>query len=208
MARNKLLTESEVRRFMKLASVSPVGEERLQEFYDTPAELDEVDEEEIGLEADVEAGMEDPMDEPMMDDPMDEPMDEPVEDEMGDTGMEPELEDMLAKGVEALAAAWGIEDRVDVEGDEEAALEEPEEEAPLEGGDLDELPAEMPGELEVGAEEAVEAFPGGRDMYENQDALVGEVAKRVAARLAKEHKKTEMIDTLTERIFERLTSKK
>ena len=200
MARNKLLTESEVRRFMKLASVSPVGEERLQEFYDTPAELDEVDEEEIGLEADVEAGMEDPMDEPMMDDPM--------MDEMGDTGMEPELEDMLAKGVEALAAAWGIEDRVDVEGDEEAALEEPEEEAPLEGGDLDELPAEMPGELEVGAEEEVEEFPGGRDMYENQDALVGEVAKRVAARLAKEHKKTEMIDTLTERIFERLTSKK
>jgi len=167
-----------------------------------------VDEEEIGLEADVEVGMEDPMDEPMMDDPMDEPMDEPVEDEMGDTGMEPELEDMLAKGVEALAAAWGIEDRVDVEGDEEAALEEPEEEAPLEGGDLDELPAEMPGELEVGAEEEVEELPGGRDMYENQDALVGEVAKRVAARLVKEHKKTEMIDTLTERIFERLTSKK
>ena len=34
MARKKkLLTESEVRRFMKLASMGPVGEDRLQEMH-------------------------------------------------------------------------------------------------------------------------------------------------------------------------------
>jgi hypothetical protein len=199
MARKKLLTESEIRRFMKLASMSPVGDEKIQEYgMDNPGARDE---EEVELGAELE-------DVPM-DVPMDEPMDEPVEDEM-DVGMEPELEDMLAKGVEALAAAWGIEDRVDVEGDEEAALEEPEEEAPLEGGDLDELPAEMPEDDSVLETGVGDELPGRRDekFYENQDVIVKEVAKRVAARLAKEHKKTEMIDTLTERIFKRLTSKK
>ena len=195
MARKKLLTESEIRRFMKLASMSPVGEEKIQEYgMDYPGLRE--DEEEVGLEAEVEEipGEEMPMDEPM-DEPLEEPMDEPVDVEGAQTVS---LDDFMSAFETALEDVTG--ETVSTELD--LGAEEEEVEAPLEGGDLDELPAEMP------PEEEVEEFPGGRDMYENQDALVNEVAKRVAARLAKEHKKTEMIDTLTERIFERLTSKK
>ena len=37
MARKKeILTESEIRRFMKLASMAPVGENRLHEMYGDP----------------------------------------------------------------------------------------------------------------------------------------------------------------------------
>ena len=195
MARKKLLTESEIRRFMKLASMSPVGEEKIQEYgMDYPGLRE--DEEEVGLEAEVEEipGEEMPMDEPM-DEPLEEPMDEPVDVEGAQTVS---LDDFMSAFETALEDVTG--ETVSTELD--LGAEEEEVEAPLEGGDLDELPAEMP------PEEEVEEFPGGRDMYENQDALVNEVAKRVAARLAKEHKKTEMIDTLTERIFEPLTSKK
>jgi len=195
MARKKLLTESEIRRFMKLASMSPVGEEKIQEYgMDYPGLRE--DEEEVGLEAEVEEipGEEMPMDEPM-DEPLEEPMDEPVDVEGAQTVS---LDDFMSAFETALEDVTG--ETVSTELDLDA--EEEEVEAPLEGGDLEGLPAEMP------PEEEVEEFPGGRDMYENQDALVNEVAKRVAARLAKEHKKTEMIDTLTERIFERLTSKK
>ena len=52
-----------------------------------------------------------------------------------------------------------------------------------------------------------EELPTDRDLYENEDALVKEVAKRVAARLTKENKKAKTIDDLTERIFARLTKK-
>ncbi len=199
MARKKLLTESEIRRFMKLASMSPVGEEKIQEYgMDYPGLRE--DEEEVGLEAEVEEipGEEMPMDEPM-DEPLEEPLEEPMDETVDVEGAQTvSLDDFMSAFESALEDVTG--ETVSTELD--LGAEEEEVEAPLEGGDLDELPAEMP------HEEDVEEFPGGRDMYENQDALVNEVAKRVAARLAKEHKKTEMIDTLTERIFERLTSKK
>ena len=46
MARKTLLTESELRRFMKLADMRPVGDERIQEMgsYHTPGLRDEEDE--------------------------------------------------------------------------------------------------------------------------------------------------------------------
>ena len=40
MARKTLLTESEIRRFMKLASMTPLGAEKLQEIAPEEMELD------------------------------------------------------------------------------------------------------------------------------------------------------------------------
>ena len=40
MARKTLLTESELRRFMKLADMRPVGEKRMNEMYGAPAARD------------------------------------------------------------------------------------------------------------------------------------------------------------------------
>jgi len=44
MARKKLLTEGEIRQFMKLANLRPVAQGRLSEMYDTPGARDEDDE--------------------------------------------------------------------------------------------------------------------------------------------------------------------
>ena len=90
----------------------------------------------------------------------------------------------------------------DLEAEEEVDLEGGEEEVGMEMGAEEDL-GEPPG-MGVEAEEEV-AIPGNRDLYENQDDLVKKVAQRVAARLVKESKKTEMVDALTEKIFKRLT---
>ena len=140
MARKTLLTESEIRRFMKLARMNPLGKERMQEYGAYPGARDE--DEELGSElgaTEDELGAED------------EFADEEGEelDVEGGEDLSAELEDMLATGVEALAAAWGIEDRVDVEGGEEEEVgveDEVEMEMGPEGGE----------ELEMGAEEEVE----------------------------------------------------
>jgi len=58
----------------------------------------------------------------------------------------------------------------------------------------------------LGAEEE-EELPGGRDLYENEDDLVNEVARRVAARLVKEKKTNDLSTQLAERIFNRITAK-
>jgi hypothetical protein len=201
MARKALLTENEIRRFLKLARLDTVNDKRLREISlnDPPEEEEEAlgvdagtdldaldalgDEEELGadLEGDLEGDL-----------------------EAGGGELDAELEDMLAQGVEALAVAWGIEDRVDVEGGEggEEALEEP----PLPG---DEEEVELGMDIDAGAEEvaldAEEELPGNR-MYEEED-LVQEVARRVVARLAANQKKSALSDQLAEKILKRLTSK-
>ena len=71
----------------------------------------------------------------------------------------------------------------------------------------DDMGDDMGPEMELGAEEEEEELPGGRDMYENQDDIVNEVARRVAARLQSENDKSNMVDALAERIMKRLTSK-
>ena len=64
------------------------------------------------------------------------------------------------------------------------------------------------GELCLLFEDAEEEEPPGmRDVYENKDKIVNEVARRVVARLAEQDKNSKMVDELAERIFNRLTSK-
>ena len=94
MARKTLLNESEIRRFMKLANMKPVGEQRLAEMGgymsakrddedEEPGMRDDMmeqEEEEMDMEMDMEEKpAEDPMDEPEMDDmDMDKPEMDPM----------------------------------------------------------------------------------------------------------------------------------
>ncbi len=157
MARKKLLTEGEVRQFMKLASLGG-----LTETYLSNNPLEERDEEEE-LEAELHAtedelGAEDEL----ADDEGDE-----LDAEM-DLGGE-DNEELLARVVQAVANELGVE--VDVEGAGEEGGEDLEADVDmdleLDGDDL---------ELELGADEEL---PGGRDMYEEgEGSKKGEYKRR------------------------------
>jgi len=183
MARKTLLSESEIRRFMKLADMQPIGGERLTEWNGISEE-----EEEFSFG---EPEGESPMgDEP---DPEEPDFGVDVEEEpVDDMGLGPEedavelspeaaaaLEDALGVAMKALSDALPDEVAFDVEGGEEA-VEEPVEELPVEE-------PELPG-LE-------------------EEAMIAEVARRVASRIKKESDKEKMAEQLAERIFNRITKK-
>lgn len=136
MARKKLLSEGEVRQFMKLANLGPLSEN-----YFTNNPLEEESEEESELHAtEDELGAEDHF------------ADEEG-DELAAANEDPEA--TLARVVQAVADELGVE--VDVEGaDAEGGEEEFDVDAELDmdGEDVD---------LGMDAEEEI---PGGRDMYE------------------------------------------
>tara|TARA_R110000824_G_scaffold393882_1_gene593315 strand:+ start:329 stop:1009 length:681 start_codon:yes stop_codon:yes gene_type:complete len=225
MARKTLLTEGELRRFMSLAEIRPVSDGRIEEmgFYDSPPgardlEEDEEEEErkddEIGdLEGDLGAA------DVALDAPMDEPMDEPMDAPMDDLGAEeappldPEAQAILAKGIQAMADAMGMGDLVTVDVEPEGPeaedvvdmtdieLEEPGLDEPgLGGPEGGEFSPEQPDEDE-------DPMPGNRGRYQesNEDDIVAEVARRVASRLQKENRQSEVVDQLAERIMKRLT---
>jgi len=194
MARKTLLTESEIRQFMKLANIKP-----LQEMgYDMPGMRDEeedpLQEEEEELEMDAEAPAP-PMDAELGDEEMEmdvEPMD--------DMGMEAEggdKEDAVMAILDALKDLVGDEVDLDVSvGDEAEDL----------GGEVE---ADEGGDLEVDAapeaEMDIEPVPDDEGM--GDDEIVQEVARRVAARLLREKKTEDVANKLAERIFRRLASK-
>jgi hypothetical protein len=221
MARKTLLTEGEIRQFIKLANLTNVSDHKINEMYgggeaygrdeedmmdqpeQGPEELDMAaadaddelasDEMEMGAEDEMEMGAEDEM-------------------EGGSADLDvSEREALMADVVAAVAQALGIEDRVDVASSEDAgddmgmddmgmddmgmdddgmgSLEEPDLGAP-EGGDEESL-----------ADEEEEDEEGAL----SQSDIVAEVARRVATRLKKENKREVMVDTLAERIMQRLS---
>ena len=197
MARKTLLTEAEIRQFMKLANIKPlqemgydmsgtrdVDEDPLQEEEEEEMEMDVPAPEGEEMEMDAELGGEE------------EVMDmEPVD----DMGMEPEgvdKEDTVMKILDALKDLVGPEVDIDVSvGDEAEDL----------GGEVE---AEEGGDLEVAdaAPEVVDMEPAPEEEVD-QDEIVQEVARRVAARLLREKKTEDMANKLAERIFRRLASK-
>jgi hypothetical protein len=264
MARKTLLTEGEIRQFMKLANLSPVAKTRLNEMGALGEQDDELD-----VALDVE-------EEPLDDDGMEVDAAElDVEEEPADDMIS--LEDFVQALEQAVEDVTGQPTDADLEGGEEEDLD-------MMGGE-DDLEVDA---LEVGVDEDP---PGGMDVYEeggqsagdqsasradymhqhdkdpeedeeerkkydrthkghgdrkgdqsatrsdfsrsardrmrsrhrqrpagtggygrqeeslDKDALVAEVAKRVAARLQQETKRDTMVDDLTERIFKRLTQK-
>lgn len=197
MARKTLLTEGEIRQFMKLAELRPLNQGRLEEMGLGLEEQDE--EEEMGLDV-TDAG-------PMGFDDEDVALDVDVdvEDEVGgemeDTG-EASVEELVQALADTIADVTGVP--VSVEGDlEDVDVDVEDEDVSLDdedgmGGD------EMDIELA-----AVEDEPGARDIaYESQTDIVNEVARRVVARLSKQNEKEELANQLAERILARLTSTK
>lgn len=140
MARNKLLTEGEVRKFMKLANLAPLSEN-----YFTNNPLDE-QEDELEVEDEFEVGaVEDEV-------PVD---DAGLEGEEG--GEAEELVVDLLQHIQDWGEQHGVDMDLGVDGEEGGEEEELEVDAELEGpgGDV---------EMEFGAEE--EEVPGNMDLYQ------------------------------------------
>ena len=204
MARKTLLTEAELRSFMKLAELRPIGDDKIREMYgqdedDAMEEGENVQDDDPAGEAgvtseemDMDMGDDDD-DAPEMDMDMDMKMDAPaggakmvsIDDFMG--ALESALEDVL-------------DDEVEVDMDDDAEM------------DMDR--EDEPGGMEMDA--AVDAMDDGDDdpMMEeehdddiNEEEVVNEIARRVAERLQAKNENAEMIDQLAERILNRLTSK-
>lgn len=196
MSRKNLLTESEVRQFLKLANIGPVGDAKIQEMYsDAPGMRQDDEEEEPGMrdyameEADEEememGAMADMGDEAEMDmDDAEMDMDD-AEMDMGDAptaGKMVAVEDFMGALERALEDVLG--DEVEVDMDDEAA-DEMDDDAAMDMGDEEEDMAPM---------------------MEEED-VVNEVARRVAARLQAKGNKEKMVEDLAERILQRITSK-
>ena len=170
MSGKKLLAENTIRQFMKLANIEPLTSNFISENYGEDAELEEMMDEEDPIEEAEEELEVDMGEEPELD--MDEEpeldMGAEEEPEMGVADMsltEEEAQLLVSLGERLATALEGQGEGDDMPGHEE--VPEPEDEAPAD--------EEMP-ELED-EEEA----PGMR--YENQDALVQEIMKRVTKRI-------------------------
>jgi len=203
MARKNLLNESEIRRFMKLANLGAIGDGRVLEMSTpTPKTMAEQG---FGMEDEVDVvdvGGEDELD---MDLDMD--VDEVPEEVPGEEGEG----EMTLSDDEALAII-DLADRLrdamgdEVEGEDELDMDL---DMDLEAGEEEELGGE---EMMAAGEEELEE-PGNRAVYErkgttkrNNENLVNEVARRVAARLAATEKQEQMVEHLAARILNRLTN--
>ena len=202
MSRKNLLTESEIRKFMKLAN--------LNESY-----MPEMDEDPTDLYSEAE---DDAMEEPMMDEPaMDEPaMDEPaMEEPMMDEPVAPmaaevpagsisaeEKEEIIMGILDALQSLAGDDVEMNVNQSEEAPAAEMDDMDDMGDAEADEGGEEM-------ADAALDDESGDDEMTEpvGDDEMIAEVARRVAARVAREQKVDDMANKLAENIFRRLASK-
>ena len=202
MARKKLLSEGEIRQFMKLANLTPLGHGRLEEMgfgFEGDGALEEEEEEEMQL--DMEPDMPPADDAPMDDMDMGDDMDMDMGDEgAGGAGMV-SIEDFMSALESALEEVTGEPVTTDVDGEdsEELDMDMDADEAPL---------ADDPPAMDMEPEEDEEP-PGMRDYMEegNQDAIVSEVAARVVARLKGDQNRRELVDNLAERIMQKLVSK-
>ena len=200
MSRKTLLTETEIRQFLKLANLGAVGDTRIQEMSMSP-DLEDL-EEEAGPEELDKFAADDLEDDTALGDEeagADElEADSELDAEMGGA---PDGEQMVSVGDLMSALEGALEDVIGEPVETEVDMgEEP---APDDEMEMDLDVADDGGEMDVAMD--VEEEPGMRDMYESQDALVKEVARRVATRLKAKNDKTEMVDALAERIMKRLT---
>jgi hypothetical protein len=206
MSRKTLLTETEIRQFLKLANLGAVGDTRIQEMSMSPDLEDleeEADPEELDkfaaddLEDDTALGDEEAgADELEADSELDAEMG-------GDMGGAPDGEQMVSVSNLMSALEGALEDVIGEPVETEVDMAK--EPAPDDEMEMDLDVTGDGGEMDVAMD--VEEEPGIRDsgVYESQDALVKEVARRVATRLKAKNDKTEMVDALAERIMKRLT---
>ena len=197
MSRKTLLTESEIRKFLKLANLGAVGDAKIQEMYGVPGARDEEEDEEMPGEEEMDMGAPDEEGDMEMDmGAADEPdMDmDAAADGGADSGMV-SVDDFMGALESALEDVMGEPTSVEMDmGDDEPETD-------------DELEMDMGGEpeMDMGPDDEEEEMP----MMEQaaQDKVVNEVARRVAARLAAKNKNNQLVDQLAERILGRLTNK-
>jgi hypothetical protein len=225
MARKTLLSESEIRQFMKLANIKPLQE--MGGSYGMPPGMrDDEDEDPPGMR-DMREGEDEDEDPPgmrdMREEEGEEEMDAPApeggeEMEMGaemgeepagdmemdmdmggdDMGAEGGKEEQFADIVDKLADLLGLDADVEVgEGEMEMGGEAMDDE----GGDLEgAMDAPVGDDDDMGVEVEDDELMG-------EEEIVQEVARRVAARLIREKKQDATASKLAERIFRRLASK-
>ena len=230
MARKTLLTESEIRQFMKLANIKPLQEMggelpvpgMRDDEEDEPgmrdmreAERDDKDEDPPGMRG-MREGEDEDEDPPGMRDmreeeememdaeeapapeggeemEMDMDLGDPAPDMDADMGGK---EEEFADIVDKLADLLGLDADVEVGGDEGMGGEAMGDE----GGDLE-------GAMDAPAGDDEDPMMELADDELNEDDIVQEVARRVAARLLREKKQEDVATKLAERIFRRLASK-
>ncbi len=200
MSSNKLLTESTVRRFMKLANVNSLTDNFISEMYqgagdekpeekekEVKVKKEEVEETEVTLEEEQDeetleeqmedeeepAGEED-MDMDMEMDMDDEPQDMDDDPEMGaaDISLTEEEAQLLIDLGERLKEAMGDDDEMDMD-DDDMDMDD-------EGPETEDEGPEMEDD-EPGMADAMRQ--GGGGVYENQDEIVQEVLRRVTQRI-------------------------
>lgn len=198
MARKTLLNESELRRFMRLASLTPLGAGKLQEMgygHDEEDDLEEQEDLEMDVELDAPGGEEELGADAEMggeEDLGDEDLGLDDEGDLGDAGGDRSVsvDDFMAALEDALEDV--LDEPVGVDMDDEDDLE---------AGD------------DMGAEDELDMGPEGGDddmemgAMEDEEEIVAEVARRVAARLQQAQDQENLVNTISERIFQRLTSK-
>jgi hypothetical protein len=191
MARKKLLSEGEIRQFMKLANLRPIGQDRISEMGGVYGSADQPG----------DRDMDDPMDDPMgdpMGDPMDDPDEDPGDDDLDmdmDMDAEEDPEELvmsISQDLEKLAAMAGVD--MEVSADEDDDMPEP-------------GPPADPDQMMPGMDDDP---PGG--VYENsaptEKEIVAEVAKRVISRLQVESRRDNVADQLADRIINKLNKLK
>tara|TARA_R110002012_G_scaffold316219_1_gene530921 strand:+ start:355 stop:1023 length:669 start_codon:yes stop_codon:yes gene_type:complete len=222
MARKTLLTESEIRQFMKLANIKPLQE--MGGSYGMPPGMrDDEDEDPPGMR-DMREGEDEDEDPPGMRDMREEEgeeeppaeMDAPAPEAGGDMEMDMDMggddmgadmdmgaeggakEEQFADIVDKLADLLGLDADVEVgEGEMEMGGEAMDDE----GGDLEgAMDAPVGDDDDMGVEVEDDELMG-------EEEIVQEVARRVAARLIREKKQDATANKLAERIFRRLASK-
>ena len=191
MAKNTLLSEGQVRKFMKLAAIGPLAESFLTEQEEEATiEGDDAGAEEAPAEGDDAAAEDDAaLDLDMDDEPTTEEEPEAPAGEMD------ELVNAALEAVAALARAAGVDAEIEHTND---AAKAPEME-------MSDEASEMDTELEegVGAGNEVDLFGSIDESVETRETVQA-VARRVAERLVNENREDQLLESIAVRIAEKL----
>tara|TARA_Y100000593_G_scaffold89356_3_gene173451 strand:- start:1920 stop:2696 length:777 start_codon:yes stop_codon:yes gene_type:complete len=258
MARKTLLSEGEIRQFMKLAKIPALTEDKMQEMYGDHSVVGDRDEEdeledelhatedELGAEdheADMEADEIDDLEGDMDMDAAADSLETPeelvmdllsvIEDWAAGVGVDMDVEgdegEEEVVDMEADVELGGVDDEVEMAGEEEVELEEPmmEKKAGKDwhatGDHKDQMGAKdkdedygsprkgeklKKGSGKRGSKPGDEAYVNEEEVsLSEEDEIVAEVARRVAARLQAQQNREQLSEKIAERILQRFTSK-
>ena len=231
MGKKTLLNEATVRKFMKLANIDRLTDTFVNEAYHAEEELEEgrhdEGEHEEGMRAEAmhdegehEEGMrlEGEHEEGMHAEDMHaEDMHAEGEHEGDEMDAEAEVEDTSEASIEKLvdALADTISQVTGVEVTATGDAEAPEDMGPVDDAPLDDVGDIMGDEADKGGED-LDAAPEDEEVLEamhaeeelDEDAIVAETMRRVKARLRAMDKSEKLVESLTEKIYDRLAAKK